>query len=312
MVGTFYSFMSACTPLAWKARQSLPLLVITLNSIEPNALRSSGPGVSFLAGEPMNWLLRDHAITLDVESGSSTIGRSIEIGQRMKEIFLSFHYDDGVNHRLAGQVEQLVESHGIRAVTGDVLGGNELTQEIKNQIAEADALVALLTRDQPMPNGDWTTFQYPLTELQHARGIAKPAMALVEDGVKVGGLLAANEFIPYKADAPLTAFLRLSRTIGRWRLEAGSATKVQITPNEVAQELWAVNEQCRWEYRLSKEDHETPWKPAKARREPSGLYVLVRVPDPTMLLEIRVTGPARNRSSVATPLATAVTPVALD
>lgn len=230
----------------------------------------------------------------------------------MKEIFLSYHYDDGVNQRLAAQVEQLVESHGIRAVTGDVLGGNELTQEIKDQIAQADALVALLMRDQQLANGNWTTFDYPVSELQHAKSIPKPAIALVQEGVKVGGLGAANEYILYNADAPLTAFLRLSRTIGKWRIDAGNTTKVQIVPNEVAAELWAINDQCTWEYRFSKGDHETNWRQAKAKREPSGLYLNLRVQDPTMLLEVKVTAPARNRWSVATPLATPITPIALD
>jgi hypothetical protein len=108
----------------------------------------------------------------------------------MKDIFLSHHYDnEGPNIKLARQVENLLESHNLRAVTGDVLAGGILTSEIQQQIAEADGLVALLTRRDAVADGSWTTHPFCLAELQHARTISKPAIALVEDGVKDCGPL---------------------------------------------------------------------------------------------------------------------------
>jgi hypothetical protein len=70
----------------------------------------------------------------------------------VKDVFVSFHYDERTR-KLARQVEELLESHGLHAVTGDVLGGGALTAETKAQIAEADALIALLTRRELRPDG---------------------------------------------------------------------------------------------------------------------------------------------------------------
>lgn len=86
----------------------------------------------------------------------------------MRDVFLSYHYDEP-NTRIARQIEDLLESHNLRATTGDVLSGGALTDEIKRQIDEADALIALLTRNQQLANGSWTTHEYVKNELQHAR-----------------------------------------------------------------------------------------------------------------------------------------------
>jgi len=138
----------------------------------------------------------------------------------MRDVFLSYHYDEP-NTRIARQIQDLLESHRLRATTGDTLGGGTLTEAIKRQINEADALIALLTRNQRLANGSWTTHEYVRTELQHARGAEKPAIALVEQGVDVSGLYKENEFIPYAPADALPAFLKLSRTIWSWKNRSG-------------------------------------------------------------------------------------------
>src|SRR5262245_27998140 len=147
----------------------------------------------------------------------------------MRDVFLSYHYDEP-NTRIARQIEELLESHNLRATTGDVLGGGVLTDEIKRQIDEADALIALVTRNQQLANGGWTTHEYVKNEVQHARDTKKPAIALVEQGVDVTGLYKENEFIPYIPSQALPAFLKLSRTIRSWKNRAGRTIKLQLLP----------------------------------------------------------------------------------
>lgn len=217
----------------------------------------------------------------------------------MTDIFLSFRYDEP-NKQLARLVEELLESHNLRATTGDVLGGEALTPEIKRQIEDADALIALLTRRDALQNGGWTTHPFCLQELQHARDAHKPAIALVEDGVGLGGFEQQNEHIAYQAANPLPAFLKLTQAIWRWKQRVGRTIKIQVQPPGVAQEVWTNRANASWEYRLSSGLRETSWQPAKARREAVGLFVYVQVPDDTMLIELRVRSGARAWTSDAT------------
>ena len=224
----------------------------------------------------------------------------------MINVFLSFRYDEA-GKQLARLVEDLLESHNLRATTGDVLGGEILTPEIMRQIEEADALVALLTRRDQLQNGNWTTHQFCLQELQHARQNGKPAVALVEDGVVLGGFEQQHESIAYKADEPLAAFLKLSRTIRQWKHRAGRTIKIQVEPPDVAREVWVNRANCVWEYRLSSGLRETQWQPTKARREANGLFVFVQVPDDTWMIEVRARSGTRAWISDATPFLLPVT-----
>ena|SRR5687767_10560453 len=226
----------------------------------------------------------------------------------MKTIFLSYHYD-APNKDLAGQVEELVESHNLRATTGDVLGGNALTDALKEDIARADALVALLTRAQQLAGGAWITHPFCTSELQYARSIGKPAIALLEAGIEPQGLFQENEYIQYVAATPLPAFLKLSRTIWRWKLDAGRILKLQVIPQDTAQEIWTKQAECQWQYRLLNGLEESAWKAAKARKEPGGLYLYVQVPDDTTLIEVRIQCPTRLWTSDAIPFHMPVTVV---
>ncbi len=176
----------------------------------------------------------------------------------------------------------------MRATTGDVLGGGVLTDEIKRQINGADALIALLTRNQQIANGGWTTHDYVKTELQHARSAGKLAIALVEEGVNVTGLYQENEFIPYVPTDALATFLKLSRTVWRWKNLAGRTVKLQLLPEAVASEIWEKKANMTWQYRLTSGIQETDWRKGTPRKEPYGLFLFVQVPDDTMSIEVRV------------------------
>jgi hypothetical protein len=219
----------------------------------------------------------------------------------MREVFLSYRYDDE-NRRLAQEVEQLLESHNLRAVTGDVLGGEAITPEIKEQIEQADALVALLTRRDQKAEGGWTTHQFCIDELNIARAKHKPAIALIADGVQVGGMFQEHEHIKYDADKPLPAFLKLSSTLWRWKRRAGRLLRVQILPPQVVQELYARGGECTWEYRVSNGHRDSDWQSVEPRKEGQGVFLLVRVQEDTTFIDIRVRHSNSARLSGFVPL----------
>ncbi|HEY5990157.1 MAG TPA: hypothetical protein VIV12_27790, partial [Streptosporangiaceae bacterium] len=127
------------------------------------------------------------------------------------KVFLSYHFrGDG---DLAQAVERLLSSHDALPAKGRRLGGEQLTAEVRRLIENCDGLIALMTRREPLGDGDrWVTHPWVRDEYGHARATDKPAIALVEDGVEVEGAYAGHEWIPLDRESPLEAFLALSET----------------------------------------------------------------------------------------------------
>ncbi|HEY8185081.1 MAG TPA: hypothetical protein VIF64_03370 [Pyrinomonadaceae bacterium] len=207
----------------------------------------------------------------------------------MKRIFLAFAFRDP-DRALANQVQQLLGSHDVPVVTGENLGGEELSPAVKERISESDGLIALLTRRDKIgkSRSKFTTHQWVREELNYARDTQKRAIALIEKGVDVGGMYAANEFIPFDSRKPLLAFLRLSDTIGQWKREVGRTIKVLILPPELARQVGQDEVRCR--YRFSAEGKMTKWSETDPVREVGGTFVyLVGVRDDhTIQLEVKL------------------------
>lgn len=70
------------------------------------------------------------------------------------KVFLAFSFrpDD---KSLVRYLEQLLSSHFVQVVTGERLGGEQLTPAVKGRIEQADGLVAPPTRRDPLAAGGW-------------------------------------------------------------------------------------------------------------------------------------------------------------
>lgn len=204
----------------------------------------------------------------------------------MQKIFLSFHFNkptdpDQHDSQLANDVQELLRSHGLLAVTGEALGGGALTPEVMKRIEESDALVALMTRRDPQPVGAgqppaWSTHPWVDDELKHARGKGRPAIALVETGVTVAGAYQEHERVAYDRAAPLRAFLKLSTTIGLWKQQAGQTIAVQLMPADVAEALGDEGDKADCAYRLAvRGQSKGQWVPAPVFPEGGGTFIYV-------------------------------------
>jgi hypothetical protein len=95
----------------------------------------------------------------------------------METVFLSFSFRDE-DRELVKLVEGMIESQGLKPVTGDSLGGAVVSQAISAIISEADALVAVATPRDPIPGTNrFVTHPWVLAELNDARSKKKPAIA---------------------------------------------------------------------------------------------------------------------------------------
>ena len=133
-------------------------------------------------------------------------------------LFLSFSFRDE-DRDLVNVVERLLASHSARIASSERLGGDNLVGEVKQRLLQSDALVALFTRRDLLVDGTWTTHQWAKDEYEYFCRHNKPALALVEDGVRVGGIARAEEIIHLDRRTLLPAPLALSEVLGRWRQE---------------------------------------------------------------------------------------------
>jgi hypothetical protein len=204
----------------------------------------------------------------------------------MRTVFLSFHFDE-TDEELARQAEALITSHGLRMQTGEVLGGAGLTQEIMNRIAKSDALIALMTKRTTGPDYGGT-HPWIVDEFKHAKGLGKPAIALVWPGVQVIGAYTDAERINYDSTHELKSFLKLSQIIGLWKANAGRMLKIQLFPPALADGVAASDGSAQCRYRFYEEGAPSPWFDAASVPEGDGTYVYVKGVREEARLQLRV------------------------
>lgn len=201
----------------------------------------------------------------------------------MNKIFLSYSFRPE-NEQVVRQVDRLIRSHGLLPVTGDVLGGGELTPEVQALIAQSDALISLFTRDKKI-GGNWIPTKWVRKELRSARKREQPAIAMVETGVKIGG---ENEYISFNRAAPCEAMIKLSQTIGRWKESVGRSLEIRLLPEAAARMASGDNARCR--YRLTPQGGAKPsaWKEGRVARRPGGVFLLVQGAKFDELIEVKI------------------------
>ncbi|HWY88436.1 MAG TPA: toll/interleukin-1 receptor domain-containing protein [Gemmataceae bacterium] len=213
----------------------------------------------------------------------------------MKNVFVAFAFRPEYRD-LAGQVDQLLGSHGVHAVTGERLGGETLTPAVQKRIEQSDGLVAILTRD-------WAEYPWVKEELDYARAKKKNAIALMENDISLigAGAYAQNEYIPLDRVKPLPAFLALSDTIGVWKQETGRVLKVRILPPQLALKLGLGATPLKCRHRFCTSGKYTDWKEVEPVPEPGGTFVFLEGVQDDHTVQLEVADRTVTWASPATP-----------
>lgn len=212
-------------------------------------------------------------------------------------IFMAFSYREE-DKALARYVERLFASQCVKPITGERLGGEELTPEIQKRITGSDALVALLTRRDQIVGGGWTTHEWVKNELGYARNNGKRTIAIIEEGVDVAGMYQSHECIPLNQDNPLEAFIRLAETVSGWKQDKGRTVKVQIAPETIADKLDNNNVICR--RRFWKQGNYTDWQKVTAVPEQGGTFVYLDGVQDEHLVQLEAAETGNTWQSLAT------------
>jgi hypothetical protein len=215
------------------------------------------------------------------------------------KVFLAFAFRDE-DRDLVTYADRLLASQFVESLTGEDLAGEQLTPAVQKRIDECDALVALLTRRDQKQAGGYTTHQWVSDELGHARATKKRAIALIENGVDVGGMYQPHEYIPLDRANLLPMLLRLSETIGLWRREFGRTVKVQILPMQLAKKLGGGANGVRCAHRLWRQGKFSGWTEVTPVPEGGGTFVYVDGVQEEHLIQIKVEDKGKVWQSTAT------------
>src|SRR5262245_56213403 len=150
----------------------------------------------------------------------------------MQQVFLSYTYKPHPDYvaeteNLRRSVGIVIESLDLRVATGEDLGGEALTDEVKEQIEKADALITLLTpwkdglRNKAQP-------QWVVEEFAHAKAKGKPAIRILHSDFAAAGMYAANEYIAFSPNKLTDVLLKVMRTLALWRKQSGRPIEIEI------------------------------------------------------------------------------------
>jgi len=203
---------------------------------------------------------------------------------------------------LAGEIERVLYSHGVRPVRGDHLDGEALEDGVKARIDACHCLIALATQRSQLAEGGWVTHPWVINEYGHAKTQGKQAIALVESGVTWQGMYAAHEYISLDRQHLSDALLKLSMTIGSWKEQAGQTWKLQIFPDEIAQKLALEGTNWTCTYRTFEQGRYSDWSlPITPVPEPGGVFLYVTGLNDRKLIEVKVATTRATWQSPATP-----------
>src|SRR5215813_1364900 len=218
----------------------------------------------------------------------------------MDRVFIAHRFDE-LDRALASEVEDLLTSYELHATTGRLLGGDDLDDTVKKKIDEADAVIALMTRRDKLAEGEvWVTHPWVVNEYDYAVAKNKRAIAVVESGVRWTGMHGGREHIQFDRDQQNAALLRLSKTVAKWKSDAGRRMKIQI----VSKTLKLSEAGYNYEYRFRQDGDAKPWQAGKAQEESGGVFVYIDgVSSDRVLLQIRVIDARTGQvwTSAATP-----------
>lgn len=215
------------------------------------------------------------------------------------KIFLGFSFRDK-DKAIAALVDQLIASHLAEVKTGKDLEGEQLTPAVQQRIEDCHALVGILTRRDRKNDGQWTTHQWVQEEINWARGKDRKAIALVEQGVDLGGMSQSHEYILLEKNKPLKALLTLSDTIGLWTRELGRIVTVQIMPDAIAGKVEDGGNGVQCRHRLWLGGEYSPWQDSAPRSEVGGTFVSVNGVRDEHLIQLEVRQARMVWRSVAT------------
>lgn len=202
----------------------------------------------------------------------------------IKKIFLSFHFDPEAK-KLADKISSLIRGFDIKTIVGDNLGGQQLTDGVKDLIDSCDAMIFILSKRNADQSNDWV-----IHEVSHGLTRKIPMIGLLEDGLTWPSILNGKEYIPYSHIDSADMWIKLCNTINLWKSQKGKIIKGILLPEDMASTIRDQLDQVTAEYQMMDHIHweSTSWIPCKIIDTVGGVSALLEGVQDNTTIKIRM------------------------
>lgn len=184
----------------------------------------------------------------------------------------------------------IIQAFGDDVITGKELQGEIITESVTQKIQQSNALIGFATRrDRINIEEKWTTHRWVIDEMATALTIGLPIIEVREKGVDdQGGIIGNRQRIDYEENKRDICMVDLVKTIGRWH--EGSSIKLQLLPDEYAQEMYSLlrDPRLRCAYKLLVDGRESNDIPIKIFPIKGGLFVEAKNVPRQALIQVQV------------------------
>ncbi len=151
-------------------------------------------------------------------------------------IFVGYGYND-LDRWVEELVFPIIEAFDVEVVSGQEGHGQIISEVVRNQIYNCDALIAFTTRREQLEDGRWTTHRWVTDEWATALNQGLPLVEVRAIGVAdQGGLVRDRQRIDYTESSRDKCLVELVKVIGTWKRREHSVM-LQLSPQEFVSEV---------------------------------------------------------------------------
>jgi hypothetical protein len=159
---------------------------------------------------------------------------------QLRSVFLSYSFEDQRTPLLEAARKIIEAIVGRPPADGKILNGTGVLPAVLDKVAEADAVVCLLTQ-----NAQRTGWVY--AEYFASKALEKPVILLIEEPIKApANALRDVVKIMYRKREPLPAVAELAACLGALKEEAGREVKAILLPEDLRERASLPGALCEY------------------------------------------------------------------
>ncbi len=217
------------------------------------------------------------------------------------KIFVGYGYQER-DQWVEKLIFPIIEAFGSEVVSGKEVYGKIISEAIRRQIKQCDALIAFMTRRERI-DGEWNTHRWVSDELATALAYDLPALEVREVGVAdQGGIAGDRQRIKYDEKFRDECLVELVKAIGQWHRI--STVDLQLLPKKFVDEVRPLLRHAgfRCTYSLIEGNKENWDIQANIRPITGGLFMKLKDVSRQALVQIHVEAEGKSWTSDFEPI----------
>jgi hypothetical protein len=204
------------------------------------------------------------------------------------KIFVAFGYNER-DQWIPDLVFPMIRAFRDEVVSGEDIQGEQITDAVRREIKQANALMAFATRRKKLNNRSWSTHRWVTDELAYATANNLHVVEIREKGVdEQGGIVTDRQRIIYDERERDKCLVEIVKTLGNWH--ASDTIELKLLPDECMQavrpHLRDPNLRCT--YQILENGRLGEMIPSQILPITGGLFVRAYQVPPKSFIQIRI------------------------